>query len=350
MAFLGGEIIIDLGGHTFTNANNAGNGMLIGQAKRNFNTTLIFRNGTLNSAVSKPIYYAINQSTAQVYTVGFENITFTVSNDAKPSVWVSQTNTSSSGTVFTNTVYFENCTFDTTGLVAPTVIAANGNANNAINDTLIFRGCDIKGDLINLGIISRTESANATIAFEKGENGQYFTNTRLTTSPVPSQVINTPEGAMTFTNPIATKGDYTTYGLASDPLVTPYGKIPEEYSDANEYPVIMFNVDTGAVVLATKYLANNNADSALGLADDKSGNYAIYLRADVTTNGVAYNHGNVGGSIIIDLNGHKVTLGNSLFWTQSKSGAAQTVRVINGKIANGGYNMINIGGVQLSRQ
>lgn len=344
MAFLAGEITIDLGGHTFTNANNAGNGMLVGQAKRDFNTTVIFRNGTMNSAVSKPIYYATNHSTAQVYTVGFENITFTVSNGAKPSVWVSQTNASSGGTLFTNTVYFENCTFDTSGLIATTVIAANGNANNVINDTLIFRGCDIKGDMTNLGFVSRTESVNATVAYEKGANGQYFTNTRLTTSPTPSQVINTPEGAMTFTNPIATDGEYTTYGLASDPLVTPYGKIPEEYANAEEYPVIMFNIDTGAVVLATKYLANNNSDSALGLADDRSGNYAIYLRGDVTTNGVAYNHGNAGGSIIIDLNGHKVTLGNSLFWTQSKSGASQSVRVINGEIANGAYNMINIGG------
>ncbi len=127
----------------------------------------------------------------------------------------------------------------------------------------------------------------------------------------------------------------------SKDIVTPYGVIPEGFADPVNYPVAVFvdrNKDgtgwqflwsykewrtstsnkydeisaTSAVEVAQHYLANDKAD------------VAIYLLADYDPSGDAADAiPNIdtfkGRTLIIDLNGHKLTLAQNLFYAQGKT-------------------------------
>ena len=119
---------------------------------------------------------------------------------------------------------------------------------------------------------------------------------------------------------------------------TPFGVIPEEYADENQYPFVIFNTDTNEFVGVSDLLIADGS-GILSQVYHKSGNYGVYMRRDVTHNpGAAlWNFGFVSARVVIDLGGHTLTHANGsnpLFLMQSKKTYTVDLTFRNGTIAN----------------
>ena len=318
LSFFGGDVVVDLGGNTLT-YNNA----LIFQAKNgNANTRVTFKNGTLKANTAGAFLNVNVHTQTQRFSFTFENITFTIAEGKKPTILISKTSTGTTANMraVTNTVTVKDCTFDMTSFSGKTTLFAVGHPNGIITDSATLIGSDIKGDPATVNLVSFGGTDNATFTLSKNEAGNYLTNTRLTTAPTPDKVIATPEGDLTFSKAITTEGDYTTYALYTDPLATPYGRIPEEYEDKATYPVVLFNAK-GEVFLA------GTLTSLLGSQNWTWESYVVaYVRCD-TTVGWAANFGHLKGTQILDLGGHTLKATSTMFTNQLKSG-------LNGKSVN----------------
>ncbi len=128
------------------------------------------------------------------------------------------------------------------------------------------------------------------------------------------------------------------------------GLIPPAYTDANEYPFVIF-ID-GAFAAAKKYWVCNNSggkaqsDSALGYANDRGGkDVDIELRrnyemSQATGNDSFHNLGQASwASVTLDLAGYTLACGNvPLINHNLKDGAArtQTFTIVNGVITSAG--------------
>ena len=333
-AFLGAETIIDLGGHTLTNS-AASSAMLIAQAKRTYNTDVTLKNGTICSAKNAPLVDFRAGSQSQNYTITFDNVNFTVQNGVSLTTWIKNTSASTQK-AYTGTVIVKNCTFDLSGITSPVTLFALGNSDGTITDTVRVIGCDLAGDVSKV-TITQINGANASFVLEKNPDGNYLTNTRLTTAQKPVMSVTLEGKTMTFSRAISSKGDYTTYALAYDALATPYGVIPDTYADESTYPILVFDGSGTIVHTAT------TMDGALGAVIGKTGTYVIYVRQNVANTATQWDFGKTNGNVTIDLNGNILTLNKGFLHAQAKSNSALTVTVRNGTIVVGNANVWAIG-------
>ena len=333
-AFLGAETIIDLGGHTLTNAAGS-SAMFIAQSKRANNTDVTIKNGTICSAKNAPIIDFRAGSQKQNYIITFDNVNFTVQNGVTLTTWVKTTHTSTQNP-YTGTVVVKNCTFDLTNITSSVTLFTLGNSDGSIIDTVRVIGSDLKGDVSKV-TLSQMNGENSTFSLEKDAQGNYLTNTRLTTAAKPVMSVVLEGKTMTFSKAISTVGDYTSYALAYDALATPYGVIPDTYTDVSTYPILVFD-GSGTIVHSATTM-----DGALGTLIAKTGTYAIYVRQNVANTATQWDFGKTNGNITIDLNGNLLTLNKGFLHAQAKSNSALTVTVKNGTIAVGNANVWSIG-------
>ncbi len=113
-------------------------------------------------------------------------------------------------------------------------------------------------------------------------------------------------------------------------VITPYGIVPKEYTDATVYPIILFRdgvfiggynvfangTDSGGVMSKVKALLDGDASG------EKGSTVQVYFRGDATATGILPNVGQILGNVIFDLNGFTLTQTyskNPLFNTQGKN-------------------------------
>ena len=330
LCFYLGDVIIDLGGHTLTYSTN-----MNFQAKYGaYTTSLHFKNGTLKANTTGSLITVEVRSKASTFNFTFEDITFTAVAGKNPAYLISQTKTTTNPnqTTVTKNTTLKNCTFDMDAISTSTTLFLIGHPDGIVKDTVTLIGSDIKGDASKFNLYKMNSTENSTFILNRGEDGNYITNTRLTTSAIPSKVITTPEGDMSFIKAISTEGDYTTYALYADIYSTPYGRIPEEYEDITKYPVILFS-STGAVIKA------GTLTELLGSQDwTWYSNTVAYLRTD-TSVGYGANFGHIKGTVVLDLNGHTLKATSTVFTNQLKSGL--NGKSVNWTVKNGTINLNN---------
>ncbi len=346
------NVVIDLGGYTLTYTKG-----ISAQSKYvNTVTTIKFQNGTLKSNCTAPFitYSLLDNNKENDFHFTFENITFSLTSGVTPTYWVSKAGNSSTGGAFINTVTVKDCTFDLENLSSATTLFGLGHNSGLIRDTVTLIGSDFKGDPTNVALRTLFGTENREFILERGEDGNYITNTRLTTAETPSCTVVTPEGAMYFAKVLSTNGDYTTYSLEIHPLATPYGMIPEEYAaDPETYAILLFNSDTGEVIWAgNQWGGETSADKGtVGGALEQlrkncsKGSLAIYLQADIEATAY-YNFGCTTGTHIIDLGGHTVTALSSFIQGQAKNMSTTSklhITVKNGTINLGSQKLVSIG-------
>ena len=349
ICWVNGDILIDLGGHTLT----YNRGISVQAKMANYDCRITFTGGTLCANTTAAFLSAQGVTQTQSFSFTFDKVTFSVAAGKKPSVWISatQTSTSEKAKEFTYDITVRDCTFDMTNVTSSITLLKIGHPTGLITEKATLSGGHIIGNPDNLNLVSRSATEKCEFVFTKGSNGHYLTNTRLTSSAVPSTVINTADGPQIFNEALSTNGDYTTYGLGNDPLLTPYGRIPAEYAaDPDTYAMLLFNTQTGAVIWAgNQWGGETKADgsSVGGILEAmknncSKGSLAIYFQADVVSSIIYFNHGNTTGTHTIDLNGHKLTLQTTMFQAQAKNKKENSLAnftIKNGTI-NVGYSLL----------
>ena len=206
-----------------------------------------------------------------------------------------------------------------------------------------------------------TLNAYSSISFGKGGDGNYLkitvpsdktpsilTKTALYTNK-PITGAGSAGAEAKFVSPIIS-GNWITYSLQSEVYIEGYGKIPAEYSNANTYPIALFQNGEfiGAYVktdFTAAYKAAHDLTTSAGAPSAK-----ILLRGDAEFAGTAYAD-KVGSSfseIDINLGGHTLTHTGSSFifylrmLSHTANGETFTLNIRNGNmIAN--YVIFGVG-------
>ena len=369
IGFLNCNVTVDLNGYTMTYEK----GISPQSKKANYNCNVTFTNGTLKAATTAPFLNSSAVGDAQPLTFTFEKVTFAVAEGYAPTAWVSRTAATSSvgADGFPLRLTVKDCIFDVSGISAKTTVFVIGHSKGIIDDQVRVIGSNILGEADYVTLYSTNGTENCSIVFEANENGEYITNTRPTTASVPDIAIKLGDEIMIFNKALSEKDGMTTYALSPDPLVTPYGRIPNEYAqNPDQYPILLFQISTGNVIWAgdrwggEKAKATYNEDGSVKkyattggvlyqIAQNKSkGDLAIYFQKDHADtpddNGQTptyYNFGCLTGNYIIDLNGHTLTAAQTLFYAEAKNNSFNnqvTWTIKNGTINLGSYKFLEI--------
>ena len=142
------------------------------------------------------------------------------------------------------------------------------------------------------------------------------------------------------------------------PVETKYGTIPGVFADSEKYPIAIFN-NAGQFMAAKTELNSDSAENSAfmyaqaNLGDNQT--MIIYLRRNLTTTGTStQTMAKVGkkSTLIVDLGGHTLTLGNHFFRSSSKDSANTyaTQSIINGTINSGEYYVYAAGNFYNTKQ
>lgn len=212
---------------------------------------------------------------------------------------------------------FTDCTFDVkTNVPSQNVCIFNlSEDKNLVNGTLKLNGGEILAETLDTITLytynGDAATSNDQMYFGKGNNG-YTKLMLLATATVPTEKYIGVSGEELIFVQIDSDGSNITYQLAT--LITDYGTIPDEYSSIEDYPFAVFKdgVFQGAY---------SNWKGALTKAKGQSfGKYStstveILLRRDYTTDstdsGFSGDFGQIGGTVILDLNGYTMIRGSA---------------------------------------
>ena len=132
-----------------------------------------------------------------------------------------------------------------------------------------------------------------------------------------------------------------------DPLITPYGTIPEIYEDADEYPVILFDRNGKVLNVGTEIVNSNGTSGVLSYtqnanatSDFPNNDVIVYVRKDITQSASYGNFSFQFGNILIDLADNTLTCIGRLFQCQAKRGGVLNVTVKNGTVLQKSNSLI----------
>ncbi len=366
---LNGVLNIDLGGNTFTRTSKgyfldtfakATDGAL-------FTSTVNTKNGTLLGTGSTMIGLnhaaeSLLNGSLKTIAIGFENVTFAVSEGAKYSsgigVITSCWENGANGANFD--IDFVNCTFDMRNAHAGTEVLNYSGSGK----TLTKVTSEIKGGAVILGgnsvTLIKADNLDSNV-YTADANGNYVTlkaPAGATISGFEDYYSNGVEGKLVKFDFSKTEDGYDFYvmNVYDDTVseVTNYGTIPAEYISKADYPFVLFKADN-------KQFIGGYADLGAALngmkKTSKTESFVILMRRNAEMNTKTNGDGNLWsyiGETKIDLGGFDLSLtdaGNYLFdlSVQDNSGATLTdgidVRasytVVNGSITKrGGHALI----------
>jgi len=365
LAQLDGEVTIDLGGFTLTH--NKTNPIFNTVAKQSWSsaqkknvvlpTYIKLMNGKLVTKASLISFATIqsanyeNGTASKHISYTFEDLEVVYGSGATYKALVVCPNASNN--VHQRNAFFDitlnNCTFDITALSAVTVpfaIGADHLGTNLNNVSVKLNGGAVKTSkaTVGLGAMDAKVGENGdSFVMGKGDNGY----TQFITSSVaaPTVAFPTDKGEMYYG-----KYEGNTYRLGEK---TKYGVIPAEY-DAETYPFAVFK--NGILLGAHEIWCQDNSPSAIYTARlgmiGKAGagvTVTILVRRDYQiTNADNYynNMAHIGGTLVIDLDGHTFTVDAGKPMIRAKSQTVgdssgtyvcdTAIRVMNGKIVTKG--------------
>ena len=132
-----------------------------------------------------------------------------------------------------------------------------------------------------------------------------------------------------------------------NPLVTPYGTIPEQYASADDYPFVVFD-SSGLFITASNIWGTDSGEGALSSGQKQTYlNYIILLRRDYHYNEAVYNNFSACyGDFKLDLGGHKLYLEQThtsgMFHCHAKRSPRTDTVITNGDIVFNGGTLITI--------
>ncbi|MBR5448423.1 MAG: Ig-like domain-containing protein [Clostridia bacterium] len=133
-----------------------------------------------------------------------------------------------------------------------------------------------------------------------------------------------------------------------NPLVTPYGTIPDQYASVEDYPFVVFDA-SGLFITASGIWGTDSGEGALSSGQKQSYiNYIILLRRDYHYNEAVYNNFSMYyGDLRLDLGGHKLYLEQThtsgMFHCHAKRSHRTDTVITNGEIVFNGGRLISIG-------
>jgi hypothetical protein len=101
---------------------------------------------------------------------------------------------------------------------------------------------------------------------------------------------------------------YTTHTLEVEENSTKYGIIPDEYSNEQTYPIVLFKKGTFVSAHTGMKSAINAANTALKGEENANSTVELLLRRDFMVDEEP-SYGNSAGTLIFDLGGHTITRG-----------------------------------------
>ncbi|MCK9479478.1 MAG: Ig-like domain-containing protein [Firmicutes bacterium] len=308
------KVVIDLGNHKL-NAANVSGGVITADGFSN----LTMKNGTVALGAAPLVDYGNSEGK---FNISFEDLYITLSNNSTLRNVISN-NTSTKA--ITSNISLNGCTLDISDKNLPAnsiVIFPAGGGNLDLSYTVT--GGSIK--LNSYRWISIYENFKNTL-YKPDGNGDYTLLVLPATVAVSStDSFRLASGNMAvFGNAEANGNGYNTYTLENSDSTTIYGKIPEEYLNAEEYPFVAFDengyflgasaefygkqVATAAINVAKGYLLANTWDgSSYG---DNPKEAFVLMRRDYTYPATEYNDNlaQVQGTLVLDLGGHTLSNG-----------------------------------------
>lgn len=289
----------------------------------------------------------------KIYNIVLKNVTIMNGNGSSLAEVLSESSIASASGATVN-IDLDACRID---------LSKGKNTNNPITvfptgDGALSINYSVKGGSLSLDTLVRVTlwEKYKKLAFTKGEDGEYMTLSLPSSVKAPSVPVLAGGEASSFTALSADKL-ISVYAPRSGELSTKYGIIPEEYSNAESYPFIMFDENgsfkgaytsfldksSGALNAAKVYVANAWDGSSYGTEPKEA---FIIMRRDYTLTQKSEwfdNLAQLQGTVNIDLGGYTLSSGSvayPLFPAFSKgfSGAAgekvfpTTVKVSNGAL------------------
>ncbi len=134
-------------------------------------------------------------------------------------------------------------------------------------------------------------------------------------------------------------------------MPTEYGLIPEAYFDTEAHPIVLFDVDTKAIIKTFTLLSGDNENYAFYYAtntiQDRTKNLAILLRKDnykQPDTKVNWNAGQISvKSLVLDLDGKNVILNSRFLVMVGRSAYASTLTIKDGTINVGNQPVLRLG-------
>ncbi len=218
------------------------------------------------------------------------------------------------------------------------------------NDNLTATVKFIGGSVLTNNSLTKVlvdDTKKATVTYDKGTNGYTRFVTTKSGASIPTSAYITAAGESVYLAKDAANTTETefVYQLA---YKTSYDYIPAEY-DAQTYPFAMFD-NTGKFMGVYKnWSVNNDTTSVVGYLRanyhaDKY--YQILLRRDYNCYDKNDNHGGLDGSLLLDLNNHKMTTKSTapLFMFQAKvvNRYYQKITIQNGELCVDQGNLFHI--------
>jgi len=368
-----GTIVIDLNGFTLTRVKNPASMTVNSTTAFDYATGILYKNGRIDMNhsynSSKDTYSAgllgathvlAETTKVKTFNVTYENITFGFADgyysalNANGLLWAVWQNSYTSETVTNLTL--NDCVFDFTknAPAGKNLITANGlyaDFNIEIN------GGEIKGDASAYTLVITDAEDNFVLG--KNSNGEYI---KLAEGAKPPK-DNFPcdDGAYRYFEKTESGYEFTINHLS-----TAYGSISPEYSDEEKYPFALFA--NGSFIGAYTHWANTDdsdatddnkdvvqyAKNQVSGAGGKGKITTIYLRRNYALDSTEYsvkdgtwgaesynNYSQVGGTVVVDLGGHTLTLGAKVFMPSTAKLTSNVAHDSKFKFINGTINLNN---------
>lgn len=340
------NILIDLGGFTFTNE-YTGLDLVANYPSAPYTTTVKITNGTMLMGMIAFIdtqIFTATEAGEKRFEVTFDAITIGVSESAGTTgefwgdlihtAWTANASPCGVRTVMT----FNDCTIDLSGYTRTDknmTVFAVADGNNVLNvDVRINGGEFITANLSAIKLYNGDK--NDSLLVGCGSDGKLPSLTAKGGNDPIADIFYTESGEKLCFIPTDTAGKYE---LGESEIVTPYGIMPGTYKDANKYPFVVFH--NGSFIGAYEYFGRDNATSALSYS--KMAGAIILMRRDFVYNENQYNNLSQTHGLTIDLGGFTFTSTTRvMFSAQKKTSHDTSITVKNGNIILGAYSLMKL--------
>ena len=340
LSLVKGSVTIDLQGNQMILAEGTNKRLLHALAKSDGTTTIIFTNGKIqvgnNPIIRVSTSSSYNADSPKTFNFNFNDIEFTFAGSAKTMILAESVN----GNVNLN-VEFSNCKFDLTGAASSFTLFDIDGGNDYLKASVKISGGEITSDSLS-GVRISELNANSSMVLAKGKDFAFTTLTVNEGEYAPTENFVTEDGKEAYFGGAVTENGRTTYVLVqvTAELMSPYGRIPEQYESITEHPFLIYDAN-GNCVASAKAFGNSSVDGFLKtLRNYSSGTYYVYMRDDFEFTGANYdNLALISVNVVLDLGGNVLTNnGNNekgIFCAYVKSSNNVKITVKNGTIITG---------------
>ena len=340
------NILIDLGGFTFTNE-YTGLDLVADYPAAPYTTTVKITNGTMLMGMIAFIdtqIFTATEAGEKRFEVTFDAITIGVSESAGTggefwgdlihTAWTANASPCGVRTVMT----FNDCTIDLSGYTRTDknmTVFAVADGNNVLNVDVRING----GEFITANL-SATKfyngDKNDSLIMGCGSDGKLTILTAKGGNDPIADIFYTEDGKKLCFVPTDTAGKYE---LGESEIVTPYGIMPGTYGNADKYPFVVFH--NGNFIGAYEYFGRDNATSALSYS--KMAGAVILMRRDFVYNENQYNNLSQTHGLTIDLGGFTFTsTSRVMFSAQKKTSHDTSITVKNGNVILGSHALMKL--------